>query len=156
DPPLSPAGRAAAGRVGAVLRVRGAADGPLQASDLRRAAETARLATGRPPELDARLREIDLGAFAGRTYEENRARFGTRFDAWIRGGGTPPPPDGERIEHFLERVASWLAEVRARVSAGTAAPVVFTHGGVIRALAGLPLEPGPAAAASGLAAAFRE
>src|SRR5690606_32083058 len=79
-----------------------------------------------------------------------------RFDAWIRRGGTPPPPDGERIEHFLERVASWLAEVRARVSAGIPAPVVFTHGGVIRALAGLPLEPGPAAAAAALAAAFRE
>lgn len=159
DPPLSPAGRAAARRVGAVLRARGAADGLLLASDLRRAAETARLATGRAPDLDPRLREIDLGAFAGRTYEENRARFGTRFDAWIRGGGTPPPPHGERIEHFLERVASWLADVRARVSAapaGTAAPVVVTHGGVIRALAGLPLEPGPAAAAAALAAAFQE
>lgn len=133
DPPLSPRGRRTAQRIGALLRDRGLAGCTLWSSDLRRASETARLALGREPRIDSRLRELDFGEFAGRTYEQNLTLFGPRFAAWVEHRGVPAPPGGESLADFYGRTAAWLSEAR-RTTADSETVVVVTHGGVIRAL----------------------
>lgn len=134
DPPLSNLGRATAARVGALLRIRTELDGfAVWSSDLRRAEETARIATGRAPRVDRRLRELDFGAFAGRTYEENVERFGTGFTGWIAAAGRSAPPGGETAASLLSRAGAWLEEVRA-TTAADGAVLAVTHGGVIRVL----------------------
>ena len=133
DTSLSRRGEETARRIGKRLRERGVTKHALWASDLKRAVETARMAFGLQPLTDRRLRELDFGIFAGRTREENRRRFGDRFDAWVEHRGRPLPPGGETLEDFSARVAHWLAQVRRRTPpSGTV--VAVTHGGVIRAL----------------------
>lgn len=106
-------------------------DFDLWSSDLRRTVQTARLLFGRDPIADRRLRELDFGEFSGNTYDENVARFGQRFEDWVRHRGHPAPPGGERLEDFLRRTRAWLDAVRR----SGRSVVTVTHGGVIRALA---------------------
>src|SRR5919202_2257529 len=68
DPPLSPAGRAEAAALAPYLR--GFPADRVRSSDLRRAVETAALAGHADPVLDPRLREIDVGEWAGRPLAE--------------------------------------------------------------------------------------
>ena len=133
DPPLSPDGKATARRIGALLRARDLGPYTLWSSDLRRAVTTARIASGRAPRTDRRLRELHFGRFAGRTYEENLERFGARFADWVAHRGRLPPPGGETLPHLLSRTRAWLDEVRGATGPHETA-VAVTHGGVIRAL----------------------
>ena len=130
DPPLSDRGRSTARGLSRWLPGRLPESFVLWSSDLQRSVGTARLALGREPRTDTRLRELHFGAFAGSTYEENLARFGRRFEQWVEHRGHPTPPDGESLESFRDRVHAWLDEVRREAQPA----VAVTHSGVIRTL----------------------
>ena len=133
DTPLSPRGTITAKGIGVRLRACGINRFHLWSSDLARAAATARIAFGRVPRIDRRLRELDFGEFAGRTYQENLDHFGPRFSDWVEHRGHPPPPGGELLADFFARTEAWLTGVRTMVPAGETV-VAVTHGGVVRAL----------------------
>ncbi len=103
------------------------------ASDLDRAADTAR-ALGLDVETDAAWREIDLGRWEGKTFEEVEREAGDlllalRAGEQVRFGGS-----GETLAEFEERVADAFDRLAERVGEGRVA--VVTHGGVIDALVG--------------------
>jgi len=115
DPPLNDRGRRQA------LELAESLDGePLDAvyaSDLRRASETAEVVgreLGLGVELDAGLREIDVGSWQGLTREE----IGDR------------PWDGETYDHHRERVLGALHRIEVRHPGGRV--LVVSHGGSLR------------------------
>lgn len=137
DPSLSPRGREQAEE----LATRLAADrfDALVTSDLARARETADAlarATGLVPRLDPRLRERDLGAWAGLTHAEIRARWPAEYarvqerDLAIRPGG------GESLRDVAQRSRAFFRDLAGEPPVARVA--VVAHGGVIRALCGVP------------------
>src|SRR3954470_3978960 len=85
DPPLTPRGRAEAAALAQALD--GIAPGRVIASDLGRARETAALLGHPEAPTDPRLREIDVGEWAGRPISDFPA--GSE-PSWRGGGGGPP------------------------------------------------------------------
>ena len=122
DPPLSDAGRAEAQRLKPALPQFD--EGRVVTSDLNRARETAELLGYPGARLDARFREINVGAWAGRPLAEFPSGSET---AWR--GGPVRAPDGESWEELQARVGSALDELIA--AGGTW--LVVCHGGVVRA-----------------------
>lgn len=121
DIPLNDAGKRQASELGPLLESE-SFDG-LWSSDLVRAIETATLAYG-VPQTDSRIREMDFGAIEGSTWDglDVHLRVALRdFDHFSA-------PGGETAAAFVERIESFLAEL----SPGR--HLVFTHGGVIRAI----------------------
>lgn len=109
-----------------MVRVDGPEFGAVLSSDLRRAAESARIiaeALRRPLALDRRWRELDFGAWDGLSPDEvppgELARF---WDAPDR----HPPPGGECWRDIKQRVEGALRDL-----AGPA--LVVTHAGAMRA-----------------------
>lgn len=103
------------------------------ASDLERAHETARIvgeAIGLVPELDPELREVDVGAWTGKSHEEVQEQFPDEWDAWAsgtdvrRGGGETYGELSVRIERAIARAAT--AHSGKRV-------LLVSHGGSIKA-----------------------
>jgi broad specificity phosphatase PhoE len=153
DPPLSAAGVELAGRLGSTIRAE-LADLPvselrLVASSARRCVETANvirdvLRDVPEVEVDARLLEIDYGAWEGLTANECWARDPDVRAAWEQDPFATRPPDGEsgadvaaRAFPAFDAVEGWLAADRAR------ATVVVAHNHVnrlrITALLGWPM-----------------
>jgi broad specificity phosphatase PhoE len=141
DPQLDAIGRyqgvEASRRVGLEL-ARSANTNPprVVSSDLQRAAATAgRIAAdqGAPLSLDARLREVDLGAWEGLYPEEVERRFPAEWAEWtagrdLRHGG------GETEREAGVRVAAAMAEILAdQTGSGRGALVVVGHGLSLRA-----------------------
>jgi glucosyl-3-phosphoglycerate phosphatase len=133
DPPLSPRGRGQAEALGRALA--GQALRILLASDLARAAETARVvgrALGIVPVFDARLRELDVGAWTGltrREIERRDARALARFES----GDLDAPAGGAETRGALRaRVQACLAEWIGRPPGGGLA--IIAHLGVMRAI----------------------
>jgi broad specificity phosphatase PhoE len=138
DPPLTARGRAQA--IALAARLEGEGIDLLIASDLARSVETAAILGARwglVPQHDARLREIDIGAWTGLTREqiaEREADLLARFEAEdleARPGG------GETRLEIRARVRRAAAELAAAHRGRCLALV--THLGVIRALAGAEL-----------------
>lgn len=102
-------------------------------SDLERARETA-AAVGAPVEVDPVWRELDLGGWEGRTFEEVAAAHPDLLGAIRRGEAIAFGGTGETIGEFEERVVSAFDALAARVGEGDV--VVVTHGGVIDSIAG--------------------
>jgi len=134
DPPLTARGRAQAVALAELLSEEGI--DLLIASDLARSVETAAILGARwglVPRHDARLREIDIGAWTGLTRKqiaEREADLLARFEAEdldARPGG------GETRLEIRARVRSAAAELAASHRGRCLALV--THLGVIRALA---------------------
>lgn len=81
-------------------------------------------------------REIDFGAFEGKTYQDLQGN--TEYQAWLDSGGSLPFPGGESREAFIKRVllgwerAADCLERKTEAAAGEYAAVV--HGGTIMAL----------------------
>lgn len=137
DLPLSPQGHAQAARLAQRL-ARAAAGHPfaaLYSSDLQRALQTAHplsQALGLPIHVDPGLREIDVGVWAGLTFQEIAERFPHQWAASAdvvdphleRGGG----------ESYAQAQARIVAKVNAiaRRHLGQRILIVF-HGGVLRA-----------------------
>ena len=116
----------------------------LVSSDLSRAASTAQpLAdrTGMPLRLDARLRELDLGAWQGLTTQEASERFPEEHAAW-RAGADVARGGGETYAQAGARAAACVLEALAAAPAdGTV--VAVTHGGTARGALGVLLELDP-------------
>jgi alpha-ribazole phosphatase len=90
------------------------------------------------PQVDARLQEMDFGAWEGLHWD---AIARDQLDAWAADVADYAPPGGESARALQARACAWLAEI---VTAAPPAAVAVTHGGVIRVLAAhwLDLPPG--------------
>jgi glucosyl-3-phosphoglycerate phosphatase len=122
DPPLSDAGRAEAELLRPALPA--FEDDRVVTSDLQRAAQTAALLGYPGARREPRLREIDVGAWEGRSLSDFPPGPET---AWR--GGPLKAPDGESWADLQRRVGQALDELIA--SGGTW--LVVCHGGVVRA-----------------------
>jgi probable phosphoglycerate mutase len=127
---LAPRGRAQAQRLAARLRTAGL--DAIVASDLERAAETARIvgeATQLVPAFDRDLREIDVGAWSGKSYEEIKTMFPNEWAAWsagqdiVRGGGETYAAIAERVARAVSRIVASHENERV---------LLVSHGGAIR------------------------
>ncbi len=99
-----------------------------------RCQETSRIAAeplGIPVKIDDDLREIDFGRWECLTFDEIATRDPNAVEGWARYEGDFTFPGGERIGDFLERISKAGDRIARQ---GTARTVVFTHGGVIRAM----------------------
>jgi len=109
DTPLSEVGRRQAARL--LQRLAGEQIQEVLSSDLRRAWETA-LAVAVPCRLplrcEARLRELDFGAWDGMTYEEIQEADASHLKAWEADMLQTAPPGGETLTQLAERVGALL------------------------------------------------
>jgi probable phosphoglycerate mutase len=128
---LNRLGRAQAARL--AERMRRLAPTRIVSSDLERAAETAWIvadACGLPVELDPGLREVELGAWTGKSHDEVAALYPEEWAAWSagidvrRGGGETYAELALRVDRALDRLASSVA--------GSSRVVVVSHGGAIK------------------------
>ncbi len=129
DPPLSPTGTSQAGA--ALPELAGCGFEGVIASDLERARSTAAIlaaALGLSVEVDARLRERDVGAWSGLTPAEIDQRWPGRLPAW-RAGRLLRPPGGESDAQLAARALTAIHGLCAR---SEQALLVVTHGGVVR------------------------
>jgi probable phosphoglycerate mutase len=129
DSPLTALGLAQAER--AAVRLIAYRPTALYASDLERAAHTARIigaATGLTPRLDARLRERHMGIFQGLTPQESDTRYPAERAAY-RADDTYAIPGGESGVQRAERAFACLEELALRHPGETL--VVVTHGGLL-------------------------
>ena len=100
-------GRAQAAALG--RRLAGVAFERVITSPLQRAVETARLVfPGRELETDARLLEMDYGAWEGLTYEQITARDGPARQLWEADPASLACPGGESGNDVAARVRSFL------------------------------------------------
>lgn len=129
---LNRLGRAQAARL--AERLRRCPPSAIVASDLERAAETARFvseACGLPVELDPALREVDVGAWTGKGYEEVASLFPEEYAAWdagldVRRGG------GETYGELAERIDSAIASIARRFDGAPRGVLLVSHGGAIK------------------------
>jgi probable phosphoglycerate mutase len=98
------------------------------ASPLVRARETARL-LGLECAVEPLIREMDWGAWEGRTREELIRDYGDEFQARTARGLDLRPHDGESPREVRERFAAWVA----RCADGGRDMGAVTHQGIIRA-----------------------
>jgi glucosyl-3-phosphoglycerate phosphatase len=118
----------------------------LISSDLRRTRDTiAALAeiTGKPVQLDARLRETFAGEWQGLTGAEIASRYPEEYKAWRAGDPLLKVGGGETRQDVAERMAAAVRDIAARL-ADDGLAVLTSHGGAARlgiaALIGMPLE----------------
>ena len=128
DPPLNDSGRDQA-RSLAQLISREPLDG-LYSSDLGRARETAEIIAeqlGMHVQLDLRLREIDVGEWAGLTSPELEQRYPNGFQRHLDGG--TGWEQGESYEAMVARVTAALRVIAAKHPDGHV--LVVAHAGVL-------------------------
>ena len=125
DPPLSESGREEARALAPHLA--GFPAERVVTSDLRRARETAALLGHDGARRDPRWREIDVGAWSGRSLDELPRGAEVSWRA-----GPLVPPGGESWGALTARVRGAAEELAAAGGAW----LVVAHGGVIRALVG--------------------
>lgn len=145
DSPLTPEGKRTAARWGRLLAA--LPWDRVLASDTGRALATARriqARIGRPLDLEPRLRELDWGAWTGRTLEEVAAAEAEELARQAAAGWEFRPPGGESRRELLARVRAALAAAAHRHPGGRV--LVVTHGGVLRALELSLTDGGPPAA----------
>jgi broad specificity phosphatase PhoE len=130
DAPLSELGRAQAAAVAA--RLGGVAFDHVISSDLARARDTA-LALGLPVDVDPLFREIDVGAWEGRSQLEVAELFPDEVMELKRGAEHVKVGGGESWEEVHARIDRAVRSLRARLS-GVREVGVFSHGGVLSSL----------------------
>ncbi|HEY4392040.1 MAG TPA: histidine phosphatase family protein [Paenibacillus sp.] len=88
---------------------------------------------------DSRLREVNFGAWEGKTYE--MLEHEPLYRAWIDDPKLHTPPNGESWEQFQSRVASFYRELMqisqelaAKSDVDLKVKLIVTHGGVISML----------------------
>jgi len=139
DLPLSEKGIRQAQALAESLREKGFA--AVYTSPLQRCRRAAELLAARCEIVDD-LRELDHGAWEGRTYDEIAASDPGRYREWMERPCEVRFPDGESLADLRERVLAAAAGIRSRHD-GQAIAIV-THIGPIRVLLaealGMPLE----------------
>jgi broad specificity phosphatase PhoE len=129
DTPLSETGRLQAALLGQRLATEEIHE--VHCSDLRRAWETA-LAVAVPRRVplrtDARLRELDFGAWEGLTHDEIAVLDPDRLAAWQADMLQTPPPGGETLANLADRVGAFLTDLRAQVGPERTVLVVAHRG----------------------------
>ncbi len=139
DTPLNARGREQSEALAQSLRGEGLR--ALYSSPLLRAHETARIvgaAIGLEPVLDERLVEADAGAWSGRLIADIVAAEQEGYARWRAADPAFRFPQGESVAEQAQRIAGALADV----AAGPLPALVVTHGGTIRAVAGIDPPPG--------------
>lgn len=114
------------------------------ASDLERAAETARFvgeACQLPVALDPALREVDVGLWTGKGYDEIHRLYPEEWAAWeagldVRRGG------GETYAELAERIDAAITKIAAQTPDGSHVLIV-SHGGSIKSWISKILNVGP-------------
>ena len=135
DPPLSDRGVAQANAL--VSELAPEKIDIVVSSDLRRAAETAAIlaeARGLRPLLNPRLRELDIGNWAGLTRGQIERAAGAVLRRFDDGDLDVRPGGGENLREMLQRAQSAVSEL-VDAHPGRRLAIV-THLGVIRALFG--------------------
>jgi broad specificity phosphatase PhoE len=133
DIPLDDVGREQAARAATLLA--GFAPSAIVSSDLVRARETAQAladVTGLPVATDPRLREIDVGAWQGLTFDEVSERYPVEAAMW-RDGGDGRRGGGESLVEVGARGVAAVGDALLDLASdGTL--VVVTHGAAGRAI----------------------
>ena len=110
DVPLTPQGRHEAEAL--AQRLAGVRIDRIISSPMLRALETAQtVATGRPVEVDERLRELDYGQWEGLAYDEIEARDPALRARWDHDPGSTHSPGGESGEDVAARALSFLVDL---------------------------------------------
>ena len=110
DVPLTPQGRHEAEAL--ARRLAGVRIDRIISSPMLRALETAQtVATGRPVEVDERLRELDYGQWEGLAYDEIEARDPALRARWDHDPGSTHSPGGESGEDVAARALSFLVDL---------------------------------------------
>lgn len=133
DIDLDDIGLAQAARAATLLA--GLAPSAIVSSDLLRARHTAQALadlTGLPVPTDRRLREIDVGAWQGLTFDEVAERFPAEAAAW-RDGGEGRRGGGEALIEVGARAVAAVSDALAALG-DTGTLVVATHGASGRAI----------------------
>ena len=132
DPPLSDLGRRQSHAAAMTLSRRERPVDVVVASDLERAVATAAVFTRvlglGPVEVEAGLRERDVGDFTGLTRAEIEARWPGMVGSFVQ----TSPPGGETADQVLGRALPAIHRVAARHPGRDV--LVVSHGGVIRNL----------------------
>lgn len=133
DAPLSPLGLRQAQALATAL----AAEhfDLIVSSDLSRARATAELVVAHhhaPLCFDPDLREVAVGTWEGRDYEEVAAEDGATLARWEANSAAIAPPGGETIPRLRDRAAEAIARCEANYPAGRV--LCVTHGALIGAL----------------------
>lgn len=106
------------------------ADAAIYASPSSRALETAHIAfPNHRVEVDARLRELNFGAFEGHTQAENERD--PDWQTWFADPFTCRTPGGESYQELRRRAVAWMDEAHARHDGHV---VAVTHSGTIQML----------------------
>ena len=135
DAPLSDLGRQQASEAAAALTPYGI--DLIYTSDLSRALDTARAlgaAVGVDPVCDARLREIDVGEWAGMTTTEVTEQFPDEQAAISAGDDLKRGRTGESVAEVATRADAFIRDVVLTLAPGTTMAVV-SHGVTGRTLA---------------------
>ena len=112
DVPLTPEGRTQAQAL--ARRLSGVRIDRIVSSPMLRALETAQaIATGRPVELDERLRELDYGRWEGLTYAEIDDRDPELRARWEHDPAATHSPGGESGDDVAARALSFLVDLLA-------------------------------------------
>jgi probable phosphoglycerate mutase len=121
DVPLTPEGRQEAEAL--AHRLAGVRIDRIIASPMLRAIETAQtIATGRPVELDERLRELDYGRWESLTYAEIEARDPELRARWEHDPAATHSPGGESGDDVAARALTFLVDLIEEGEADPAGP----------------------------------
>lgn len=105
-------------------------------SDLRRAQQAAQVFAARfaiEPLTDPRLREVDLGEWDGRRWDDVAASDAARYRHWVGNWVIQEAPGGESFADVLRRAGAWLSAVLGSTAEDDVVLAV-AHAGSIRAL----------------------
>ena len=134
DVPLSAAGFTSIQRLAADWR--GRVPRFLFASDLRRAQQSAQVFAARfatEPLADPRLREVDLGEWDGRHWDEIARTDAARYRHWADNWVIQEAPRGESFADVVRRTGAWLSSLLSSTNDDDVVLAV-AHAGSIRAL----------------------
>jgi len=83
---------------------------------------------------DARLKELDFGAWEGMTWSDVHAQQGELLAHWGENWLHTPPPGGEAFSAHMARAKAWLVEATRKAAADQSSIVAVCHYGTIKAL----------------------
>ncbi|MEO8802557.1 MAG: alpha-ribazole phosphatase family protein [Rudaea sp.] len=134
DAPLSAAG------FGAVQQLAATWSGPAPrfvfSSDLKRAQQSAAIFAAHfavEPLADARLREVNLGDWDGKRWDEVVRSDAARYEHWTNNWVIQEAPNGESFSDVIRRTGAWLSSLLGSTSDDDCVLAV-AHAGSIRAL----------------------